>query len=253
METQVLNHHTTILQIIKHHLGPCTIFTLEENQNNPCLVAFANPKNPRAAATAANRITEKTNTTVTLLLHKATDLNTSQQDQQWFFYHALRGQRLALDKAAVPYWPHDHIPEREWEGAEAFWLKCEAVANFNIAAVSESPQLEVGLIKIALLHEAMVQIALGLIRACLGYTPNNYGLRFLLQLCGHFCDLPARAFPQDTPEQQLHYKRLCTPSSMLRHWTRLDAPERDVELLLDACGVFLNDAKELVERTLQNK
>lgn len=257
METPniIKEHQATILQSLNRHLGPCTIFALDEHRKNtnPCLLAFANPTNPQAAAAAANVITEKTNTTVSILLHKTTDLNTKQKDQQHFFYHALRGYRLCLDKTAVPYYPYDHIPERDWEGAHAFWLKCEAVANFNIAAAVESPHIDVELIKITLLHEAVVQVALGLIRILLGYTPNTQSLGFLLSLCSHFSELPARAFPRETAQQQRLYKRLCAPPAMLRYWNRLNAPEGDFELLLDACSIFLRDTKALAEHKLQLK
>jgi hypothetical protein len=248
-------HHTAILYALNRHLGPCTVYALDgRGETNGCLLAFANPKNPQGAAIAANQINESTDgLTVSILLHKPTDLATKQQDQQWFFYNALRGHRLCLDKTGVPYWPHDYIPERNWKEAHTFWLKCEAVANFNINAASESQHMDVALIKIALLHEAMVQVSLGLIRVFLGYTPNIYSLRFLLSLCGHFCELPSRIFPQETFEQQQLFKRLCTPASMLRHWNRLDAPEGDVDLLLDECNIFLKEAKALAEHQLQLK
>ena len=256
IQLQILKeHHATILLALKQHLGPSTTFVLDytRERNNLALLTFANPKNPQAVMAATNQIVQDSNGAITpaILLHKPTDLATNQQDQQWFFYNALRGHRLCLDKTAVPYWPNAHIPERDWEGARSFWLKCEAVADFNVAAAAESQHLDVELIKIALLHESAVQVALGMIRVFLGYTPNVYSLGFLLNLCSHFMEFPSISFPRETQQQQQLYKRICTPPSMLRHWNRLNAPERDFELLLEACRVFLDGAKLLAEHKLE--
>lgn len=179
-------------------------------------------------------------------LHKVTDLATQQVSQQWFFDAVLRfGQRLSLDTTAVPYLLQ-HRPTRDLEGDTTYWLKCVAVAQLNLQAAAESEQVEVELCKIALLHTACVQIALGLLRVFLGYTPNEFGLKHLLHLCGSFTALPAQLFYQQTPEAVKRYKMLCAPPTMLHHWTRLSAPEQDFMWLQDACEVFLKQANEIV-------
>ncbi|MEO5777271.1 MAG: hypothetical protein ABIQ27_10210 [Flavobacterium sp.] len=83
------------------------------------------------------------------------------------------------------------MPARDVEADRTYWLKCVAVAQFNLQAATESEQLEVTLCKIALLNTAATQLAMGLLRVFLGYTPNEFGLKYLLQLCGHFTALPA--------------------------------------------------------------
>lgn len=189
--------------------------------------------------------------TASVLLHKVTDLATQQASQQWFFNAVLRyGQRLCLDTTAPPYLLN-HRPLRNIEGDRVYWLKCMGVAQFNLQAAAESEHLEVELCKIALLHSACVQIALGLVRVFLGYTPNEFGLKHLLHLCGSFIALPAQLFYQQTPEAVKRYKMLCSPPVMLLHWTRLSAPEQDFMWLQDACDVFLKQANEIVQLELQ--
>lgn len=199
-----------------------------------------------------NEIKERTNDTITttILIHNVMHLATKQKSQQHFFDQVLRyGQRIALDTANVPY-ILNHNPERDIETDRAFWHKCVAVAQFNIQAAKDSPQLEVTLCKIALLNRACVQIALGLIRVFLGYTPNEFGLKYLLQLCGNFTDLPEQVFAQDTENDIRLYKMLCAPAGMLLYWTKLNADESDFEVLLQYCEIFLEKASELAQTEL---
>ena len=203
---------------------------------------------PNEASNIANALAEQNSKTITatVLLHKVTDLATKQSSQQWFFDEVLRyGQRLSLDTTSPPYLLN-HKPTRDMEADGTYWLKCVAVAQFNLQAAAESEQVEVELCKIALLHSACVQIALGLVRVFLGYTPNEFGLNYLLRLCGHFTALPIQLFHQQTPEAVKRYKMLCAPPAMLHHWTRLTASEQDFIWLLDACEVFLKQANEIV-------
>ena len=215
------------------------------------ILVFANNVGIGSAANMANTIAEASNNTITatLLVHKTKDLTTNQPSQQWFFDQVLRyGQRVALDKSAPPFIVNNTTPSKDTAGDKTFWLKCEAVALFNIQAAKESPQQEVALCKIALLHTACLQIALGLIRVYLGYTPNEFSLNYLLQLCQQFTPLPAQVFQKQTKEQQKRYKMLCAPPSMLQHWTKLYASEDDFNHLLTATQDFLNQAKTQIEK-----
>jgi hypothetical protein len=265
-ETQI------VVDLLVKRLGPCTIFAfgyrnktssvsnLVSTQANSAstrhhfdLLVFSNKDFPNGASNIANALAEQTGKiiTVSVLLHKGTDLATKQASQQWFFDQVLRyGHRLSLDTTAPPYLLH-HRPVRDIEADTSFWLKCVGVAQFNWQAAAEREQLDVELCKIALLHTACVQIALGLLRVFLGYTPNEFGLNYLLQLCGSFTVLPTQLVHQQTPEAVKRYKMLCAPPAMLNHWTRLNASEQDFMWLLDACQVFLKQANEIVQLELQ--
>lgn len=260
-ETQI------VIDLLVKRLGSCTIFAFGYRNNSTSisnllstqvntgatrhhfyLLVLSAKDFPNGASNLANTLAELTNKTitVTVLLHKVTDLATYQASQQWFFDAVLRyGQRLCLDATAPPYLLN-HRPRRHIEGDRVYWLKCVGVAQFNLQAATESEHLEVELCKIALLHSACVQIALGLVRVFLGYTPNEFGLNYLLRLCGHFTALPIQLFHQQTPEAVKRYKMLCAPPAMLHHWTRLTASEQDFIWLLDACEVFLKQANEIV-------
>jgi hypothetical protein len=264
-------NYAEILRTINQLLSPCTVYVFGIRQQDKItagviapiaeaktqnyhvdLVVFSSAANANTASDIANTIRERTQgkIAVSLLLHKPADLATKQTCQQWFFWSILRdGQRLCLDKQAVPYLPDSAIPQRDTIMLREFWLKCEAVAAFYINTSASSVHIDLELVKIAQLHQAAEQIALGLIRIFLGYTPNHFSLSFLLDLCGHFTALPAVIFQQSIPEQCC--KRLCAPPAMLRHWHRLEAPETDFLILLNACQEFLKGASALVTTELE--
>ncbi|RKS01677.1 hypothetical protein [Flavobacterium sp. 102] len=244
-----------ILETLLKAAAPCSIYVFgsrgtstlqpETKKSHYDILVFANTK--VTGSHLMNEIKMRTDKTITatVLVHKVTQLTTQQKSQQYFFDQVLRyGQRIALDKANVPY-ILNHNPERDLETDTRFWHKCVAVAQFNIHAAKDSPQAEVGLCKIALLNTACVQMAIGLIRVFLGYTPNEFGLKYLLQLCGHFTDLPQQVFACNTENDIRLYKMLCAPASMLLHWTKLGVEENDFEVLLQNCERFLEKAGAL--------
>lgn len=224
--------------------------TAETEYTHFDIVVFSGNAYQNGANDIANLIAERSGNaiSVTILLHRRTDLSTGQPNQQYFFDKILRhAQRLCLDKTAPPYLLADTIPPRDEEREKAYWLKCVAVAQFSIHAAAESPHLDVELCKTALLNTACVQMALGLIRLNLGYTPNEFGLNYLLNLCGSFTDLPAKLFHKQTPDAIRRYKMLCAPPSLLNHWTKLNARESDFLWLLDAVQQFLGLSKNLMD------
>jgi len=177
-----------ITDIIKQMIGTCSIYAFGYRESHFYILVFSNTY--VTGTHLMNEIKERSNKTITatVLLHNTRHLATKQKSQQYFFDQVLRNsQRLALDKANVPY-ILNHNPERDLETDTRFWHKCVAVAQFNIQAAKDSPQVEVTLCKVALLNRACVQIALGLVRIFLGYTPREFGLKYLLQLCGNFTD-----------------------------------------------------------------
>ena len=274
MEPIKLPQHETqnVVDHIVKAFSPCTIFafgcrnntnsvsSLLSTQQNIVigshhfdLLVFSNKAFQNGGSNIANTIAESSNKTITasVLLHKVTDLATKQASQQCFFDTVLRyGHRLCLDTTAPPYLLNN-MPTRDIETDTAYWLKCVTVAQFHLQAAADSEHMDITLCKIALLNTAATQLALGLLRVFLGYTPNEFGLKYLLQLCGNFTVFPSQLFHQQTMEAIRRYKMLCAPTSMLNHWTRLNAAEQDFLWLLDACTAFLQLATELVAPELQ--
>lgn len=268
---QLPNNETQqLLSIIQKYWASCTIFAFGYQSSSATTNKLFNPSNiervecphfyllvfttsatPGCASNMTNTIVEVSKHTinVTLLVHHPRDLATKHSSQLYFFDIVLRqGVRLCLDKSAPPILLHNAPNEKDRGEDMKFWLKCEAVALFNIQAAKESPQLEVERCKIALLHTACVQIALGLIRVRLGYIPNEFSLNYLLQLCAYFLPLPFPVLNKETSESTRRYKLLCAPPTMLYHWTKLYASEDDFNYLLTTTQDFLNQAKTEIKK-----
>lgn len=261
-----------VVAVVVQAVAPCTVFVFgyrnatmvggsfllpeaapKTAQHHFDLLIFSRGYYANGASNLAATIADKSGKEITarVLLHKVTDLGTKQASQQWFFDQVLRhGQRLHLDTTAPPYLLHA-MPARDVVADTAYWHKCVAVAQFNLQAAADSAHHDVTLCKIALLHTVATQVALGLLRVFMGYTPNAFGLKYLLELCGHFTALPSQLFCPSSPEACKRYKMLCAPPTMLLHWSRLDASESDFDWLLGACQEFLQLATELVAPELQ--
>lgn len=254
MECNLLNEPFLIEKKLTLSLVDCTAFILADQNVSKekqqfYIVLFTKRTSGIKASNVANSIFGKSQNPVVpiILVHKLSDLNTKQSNQLRFFDWVLRsGSRICFDKFHYPFLPVNKIPNRDYDGDNRFWLKCVAVAQFNIQAAKDSGHSHVELCRIALLNAACVQLALGLIRIFMEYTPNQFGLRYLLDLCGYFSDLPERIFNISTPENARRFKMLCAPSSMLNHWIKLNAEEADFLYLLDAAQQFLKLSEELV-------
>lgn len=239
-----------VTDIILKAVGKCTIYVFGYREVQFYILVISDVS--VTATHLMNEITERTKGTIsaTVLLHKPRHFKSKLASQQYLFDQVLRnGQRLCLDKANVPY-ILNHNPQRDLESDAFYWRKCVAVAQFNIQCAKDNPQFGLELCKIALLNQSCVQLALGLIRVFMGYTPNEFGLKFLLQLCGYFTCLPQRLFTTGTENDSRLFKVLCTPAGMLLHWSKLDADEADFEHLLERTQLFLDRAGELATTEL---
>lgn len=246
-----------LVEAIQHRLGACSIYcfgyrqaVVEAPGHHFYLLVFAAKADGAAGVNIANALAGKSGRgiTATILVHSIHDLHNARPHMQHFFDGVFRNAlRLSLNKSAVPYLTVSQ-PVTDLEADKAFWLKCEAVAQFNLYAAANHPYESVGLCKITLLHTAVQQVALALLRTFLSYTPNEHSLRFLLELCGQFTSLPTEAFPNQTAKEQTLYKMLCAPPSLLRHRIHLQTPEADFQHLLTATETFITKASELINK-----
>lgn len=264
MQTSFHSVKQALLPVIQHYFAPCTAYWLGDSthalgsiaSSSPTLslvvVVFSESAPPDAARQAADALAQKDlGFRVLFLLHRTTDLGTKNPEMQRFFYAVLQsGSRLCLNTARVPYCPFDELPQRNRDNLQTYWLKCQAVADYYLEAAG-SARLEVERIKIAMLHQAVEQICLGLIRLYSGYAPNTFELRFLLELCEHYTALPAECFPRQGEANWRRFKSLCAPPSMLRHWVHLDAPEADFLILYQNTCEFQKKAAHLADAQLK--
>jgi len=275
METTILpsSEIQLVLDLITKRLNLCSVFVFGYRNNTTAystvlhsqievssanhhfdIVIISENAYPNCANDIANIIVERSAKTisVTLLIHKAAVLASNQLNQQLFFDKVFRkGQRLCIDPSTPPYIKFNGILYRDIIIDRDYWHKCNAVAAYYIQSVSVSTNLEIALCNIANLHIAIEELALGLIRVFMGYTPNEFSLKYLLLLCGHFTKLPTDIFSNQSELEIKRHKMLCAPPSMLRYWYRLNAEEEDYMWIFNACQNFYKQANSIAIEELE--
>ena len=129
-----------LLSIIKNYAPSCSVYVFGYRTSTLCssglfatatsaavavahfdLVVFTTKVVVNGALNISTAISEQSKNTITasVLLHKVSDLATTQPGQQWFFNTVLcRGQRLCIAAASPPYLLANAVPERNCEVAD---------------------------------------------------------------------------------------------------------------------------------------
>ncbi len=95
------------------------------------------------------------------------------------------------------------------------------------------------------------QTCLGLIRLFLGYTPHQYSLQFLFELCEYFTPLTAELFPRDSDKDKELLKILSGATNSLRHGYIDDVPTHDYEVLSNRYNEFVDRSDKLIAKELE--
>ncbi len=154
METTILplEEIQLTLDSINKRLNPCTVFVFGYRNNSSItsnilqsqlerntaihhfdILIISDKAYPGGSTDIANLIAERSGKiiSVSLLIHKPTDLASNQLNQQLFFDKVFRkGQRLYIDKSAPPFIKSNGILYRDINIDRDYWLKCSAVADF---------------------------------------------------------------------------------------------------------------------------
>lgn len=213
-------------------------------------IVFTSSPNHCESNRAAKEIRNQTGGKVgiNILLHRPKALGSKSGCAQWFYNNVLReGTQICKGKRQLQIGT-ERTCKRNVEQAKAYWSKCEAAASFHLYNASSNPHEGVGLLKIAELHRAVHFVALGMIRVYLGYTANNYNLKHLLDLTRLFSVIVDETFPTCDANAQKRLALLLPSPNMIRHWDRLEIPNKDFSALLCAVnGMFSRAQTACVE------
>lgn len=109
--------------------------------------------------------------------------------------------------------------------------------------------------KLAVLHNAMEQICLGLLYVFWEFKPHHYTLSYLMHLCSTFTYLPYNIFPQTSFGLQRQYYMLCNASEIMRFKGRNGTNDfglRDVDKVLKRCKQFFKEVHQLGETQMKH-
>ena len=198
-------------------------------------------------------IKEQTNgrCTATVVMHSKKSLRQKQGDQQYFFHRIMeRGRLLFKEGANPPYLLFDKAPARNYQLAKTYLSQRMRTASF----LRQAEGLDGGgatKIHVYLMRLVVEQTCLGLIRLFLGYTPHQYALQFLFELCGYFTPLTAELFPRETDKDRELLKILSGDATSLRHCYNDGIDTHDYEVLNSRCNEFVDRSEKIIAKELE--
>lgn len=201
----------------------------------------------------ANKIKEQSGgrCTVTILMHTKKSLDQKAGDQQHFFYQILqRGNLLYQETTNPPYLLFEETPTRNLKSAKMYVMQRDKTKAF----LMEAEALDGGgatKLHVYMMHLVIEQTCLGLIRLFLGYTPNQFALPYLFELCEYFTPLTAEIFPRVTKKDRELLKILSGHSTSLRYGFIDDVQYFDYEVLNNRYLEFVERADKLAAKELE--
>ncbi|WP_308990440.1 hypothetical protein QLS71_003015 [Mariniflexile litorale] len=138
---------------------------------------------------------------------------------------------------------------------KTIWKHRMKRAKYLFSIIDVIHEEEEPLSKLAVLHNAMEQICLGLLYVFWEFKPHHYALSYLLHLCSILTSLPNNIFPQKTFGLQRQYYMLCNVSEIMRfkgtNGTN-DFGLKNVDTVLKRCKQFLKEAHQIGETQLKH-
>ncbi|TRX30895.1 hypothetical protein FNW52_19470 [Flavobacterium sp. ZT3R18] len=232
-------------------------FHKEENKNMSThfyLLVLEEEHKENAVHDLADIIKSKTKgrCTATLLIHNVTELKTKQSDQQYFFWKVLQdGQLLYQNKEASPALNFEEQPKRNLKSAKNYLRNRNVIVNTISEWQSDYDWSPYSPLKGVILHHAVEQTCLALIRLFLGYTPNHFSLSYLLDICKHFSPQTGEYFPRRTEQDMQLFKILSQSTWTLRYSGDDNVDYQDMDLLQTRCNEFIDHADVIVRKELE--
>jgi len=182
--------------------------------------------------------------TVTLLLHKVAALRQAVGNQTHFFSQVMNNGQQVYLRSELLQIGSGAVQRLRMESRLAYMKQRQEVADYFLQH-SERPAANA--VIAFMLHQAVVQLCLGMIRVFLGYRPNHYSLVFLFELCEHFSPLTAEIFPRRSEEERRLFKILNTELYVLRGGFVDGVSDLDIEVLRGRCVAFGVRVEEIVK------
>lgn len=189
--------------------------------------------------------------TVTILMHTKKSLHQKAGDQQHFFYQILqRGTLLYQETTNPPFLTFDETPTRNLKSAKMYVMQRDRTKAF----LMDAEGLDGGgatKLHVYMMHLVIEQTCLGLIRLFLGYSPNQFALQYLFELCEYFSPLTAEIFPRVTKKDKELLKILSGHTNSLRYGFIDDVQYFDYEVLSNRYLEFVERADKLAAKELE--
>ena len=208
------------------------------------LLVFVASFEPDSAAAISDIVFKRSggNYTVTVLLHRKNSLKQNPGDQQYFFYQAMEKSELLFQHPTkAPYLPYTTMPSRNFTSAVRYWEQRLYTSNCLVLLITDDA-CKASRLHLVHLHYAVEQICLGLIRLFLGYRPNHFSLKYLLELCAYFSPLASIFLRNETDYDNALLKLLTSGVTDLRFGSIEELPQQDYMVLKQRSLEFISKA-----------
>lgn len=184
--------------------------------------------------------------TVTLLLYETAKLNRIKGNHRCFIDDVCTKGELVYGREGYRAHRFQSYPAPDIKAKEDYWRHCKymAVCCLEAETAIENPNAEA--VQAVLLHQAVEQVALGIIYFYLGCRPGYHGLGYLLDLCALCFPDVGDIFPRYTTEEQRRFSVLSKRMDDLRY-RGVPPSITDIEILRARAHRFLNAATEAAE------
>jgi len=152
--------------------------------------------------------------------------------------YTANGLRLNMD------YP-DLNPATTQAKAEKHYYHRYAMALGFMEAAEECLEKEYYNNAIFMLHQAVEQACIAMIRVFMAYRSDMHNLSRLLNLCGCFSGEPAALFPRKTPEDQRLFQLLLKSYSDARYKDEYKVTRQDAEILCTLVRALIELTEEL--------
>jgi hypothetical protein len=256
LEVNELCNETIISHIIRAYLKTAAIYCFDKREatmTHYFLLVLVEESKENAVHDLVDIIKSKTNgkCTATLLIHKVSELQTSSEDQRYFFWNVLDKGLCLYQNQQINLTVLEANPRRHYESAKAY-LQCRNVIVNSMESWQENDQgAGYSPLTGVMLGQLIEQMCLGMIRLFMGYSPNHFSLAYLLEICDFFDPLTGSFFPRQTKEDITLFRLLSSSYRVLRYSGYDQFSDKDKDLLGKRYVDFSYHCKEIVKNELE--
>lgn len=186
----------------------------------------------------------------TILCHSLKNFSRYGQNKKWFFQTIIQNGIVAYNNPIIPFSLRDTDTQRDFESTRLYWKNRTMAADQFLALADSCQSNEEALMKNTLIHQAVEQMALGLINVITGYNPTEQSMPNLLSLLKF---IQAVDFPfNDQEKDDELFKILKLNITVLKHHNLTSYDITLSNLLFEKCVDFISKAVKFGTATVES-
>jgi hypothetical protein len=181
---------------------------------------------------------------VTILLQRKRNLSKRGDNEKYFLSKVAQNGITVFNDPENLFALQDVPIKGNSEISKMYWINRYLAAQQYLELAQTCFRDEEALIANSLLHQCVVQLALGLIEVFIGYRPNKHSMNFLISLL-EFIEGIAFPFDKQNVKDIELYKLLSANPEMVKNKSLQGYCIEDSKVIEHKCGLFLSNAEKL--------